>query len=747
MKRTITALLFLVMSFQVFAHGDKVIRGVVTDEKTGETLMSAAIQNQVSGAHTHSDLIGKFILEGLKKGDSVKVTFLGYEPYVFVYDGTTEQYDVKLKAAPFALNQIVITPDLQSISYTANISLKLDPVNSSQGILQKVPGLFIAQHAGGGKAEQIFLRGFDIDHGTDIKITADGMPVNMVSHAHGQGYSDLHFVIPETVEKIDFGKGPYNAENGNFTTAGYVDFQTYDRLPNSMIKVEAGRFNTLRWVGMIDLLGTQKNSDAYIATEYIRTDGPFESPQDFDRVNLLGKYTTKVNDRNTVSLSFSTFQSKWDASGQVPLRAVASGQITRFGAIDDTEGGKTSRTNFNVRYQSMLSNTEYLQTNFFYARYDFELFSNFTFFLNDPVNGDQITQREGRNIYGANTSYTNTLLKDSGLGKEVTLTVGVGFRYDDIDDNELSRTKNRQEILSRLAFGDVNEFNGFAYASLDFEVGKWLINPGLRIDYFDYQYYDRLAATFDRPSVSKNFVSPKLNIVYNPNDKVQLYWKVGRGFHSNDSRVVVQQQNENILPAAYGTDLGASFKATDKLYVNVALWYLFLEQEFVYVGDEAVVEPSGETERIGVDVTATYQIHKNLFADFALNFTRPRAIEEADGEDFIPLAPTLTSIGGLSYIHPKGFSAGIKYRYIKDRAANETNSVTAEGYFVTDLALSYDQPRWGLRLSVENLFDVEWNEAQFDTESQLQGEANPVSEIHFTPGTPFFLKSGVVFKF
>ncbi|MEO1653079.1 MAG: TonB-dependent receptor plug domain-containing protein, partial [Bacteroidota bacterium] len=249
-------------------------------------------------------------------------------------------------------------------------------VITAQEILRRVPGLFIGQHAGGGKAEQIFLRGFDIDHGTDVNLTVDGMPVNMVSHAHGQGYADMHFLIPETIDQIDFGKGPYYAHKGNFNTAGYVDFETKNRLDNSLVKLEYGRFNTFRSVGLFNLVNTEKNN-AYLAAEYTLTDGPFDASQNFTRFNLMGKYTGQVSSRDRFSLLVSHFTSKWDASGQIPNRAVDAGLIGRFGAIDDTEGGSTTRTNVMGEFIRNLNANTFLKSHAFYSHYTFELFSNF----------------------------------------------------------------------------------------------------------------------------------------------------------------------------------------------------------------------------------------------------------------------------------------------------------------------------------------------------------------------------------
>ena len=225
---------------------------------------------------------------------------------------------------------------------------------------------------------------YDIDHGTDISVTVDGLPVNMVSHAHGQGYADLHFVIPETIDKIDFEKGPYYENKGNFTTAGYVNFLTKNELQNSSIKLEAGQFNTYRFLGMFNILN-QNNQDVYIATEFLSTDGFFVIPQNFNRINIFGKYNGAVNDKNKIGVTVSYFDSKWDASGQIPQRAVDSGLITRFGAIDDKEGGSTSRKNILFTYDKIITENSIIKNKIFLNEYNFELYSNLTFFLEDQI--------------------------------------------------------------------------------------------------------------------------------------------------------------------------------------------------------------------------------------------------------------------------------------------------------------------------------------------------------------------------
>lgn len=726
------------------------INGTITDSKTGLPLEGIGVYNQTSGAFTNTDLAGYYELSDISDGDVLNFYGAGYETVEIIInksqlDGTL---DIAIAKSPVSLEQIVLVSKVNSLSSIVDIDVQNSPVKSAQEILRKVPGLIIGQHAGGGKAEQLFLRGFDVDHGTDIAIDVDGLPVNMPSHAHGQGYADLHFIIPETIDNIDFGKGPYYADKGNFNTAGYVSLKTKDVIENNLFSLEAGQFNTIRAVGMFKVLGTNtSNSNAYIGSELVLTDGVFESPQDFNRINVMGRYNYNNFKDEKFTVTLSHFQSKWNASGQIPVRAVEQGLISRFGAIDDTEGGITSRSNLLLNHRKKIDEHQELKSTAFVSKYDFELYSNFTFFLEDPVNGDQIRQKESRTIIGAESVYQHTfdLLDESS---RLRFNAGIGFRYDDNNDVELSRTRNRRETLERVAFGDIDEVNGYTFAHATYKKGKWTLNPGVRLDYFEFDYVDFLSPVFDSQSENDVIVSPKFNTIYTPNPSLQLFAKAGFGYHSNDTRVVTANTGEETLPAAFGADLGAIFKPARGLVVNAALWSLGLEQEFVYVGDAGVVEPSGRSQRFGVDFGARYQINKWLYANGDINYTLARSIDEPDGQDFIPLAPDLTSSGGLSVQNLNKFSGSINYRYIKDRPANEDNSIIAEGYFVTDLNANYEFAKnWSLGIIVENLFDTEWNETQFATETRLFNEVTPVEEITFTPGTPFFarLKLSVVF--
>lgn len=750
--RNLALVIFLLMlAGNVMAHGN-LIRGTVVDSLSQQFLTGASVTLNENVAQTFTDQLGNFKFDNLEDGSyQLKVTFIGYKTYtmlVTVADNETKSIRIPLAPSSLRLEEITIVGAYsteQTMATINRIDITLRPLKSSQDILRMIPGLVTAQHAGGGKAEQIFLRGFDADHGTDIALTVDGMPVNMVSHAHGQGYADLHFVTPEIIDYVDFNKGPYYSKVGDFNTAGYANFHTLNSLDQSSVKFEVGKFDTYRTVALLDLLGSQTDKNAYVSAEYCYTNGPFENPQNFNRINLFGKFNGLIDDDKVLTLSISTFKSEWDASGQIPERAISQGLINRFGAIDNTEGGFTGRSNVNLALTKVHKDQSSFRNQIYFSNYNFELYSNFTYFLNDSINGDEIRQKENRNIYG----YSGTFQKQVHIkNKTIRTEAGIGIRYDDISNIELSHVKARNTFINPMSLGDVDQINSSVYADASADLtSKLSINAGIRYDAFLFNYSDKLDSLYTRQSSSKGTVSPKLNLYYNINTDFQIYLKNGVGFHSNDTRVVVAEQVENVLPKAYGTDLGVFVKPFKNLLFNIAVWQLKLEQEFVYVGDEAVVEASGKTQRYGIDASVRYQALPWLYVDFDWNYSHGRSVDDPEGENYIPLAPTLTSIGGLTASFRKGLHASLRYRYVSDRPANENNSVTAQGYMLIDGAVTYTTRKFQLSVIASNLLNIDWNEAQFDTETRLPGETTGVSELCFTPGDPFFLKTGIAFFF
>lgn len=717
----------------------------LVDSTTKVPIQSATVQNEALTFFETSDENGWVRLSKLPQNTfSLKIDCIGFESKTVLLSSEVFQEQktiIYLVPKISSLNEVIIKTAASNgiFKNISDLDIHLRPINNSQEVLRMVPGLFIGQHAGGGKAEQIFLRGFDLDHGTDINISVDGIPVNMVSHAHGQGYADLHFVIPEMIDKVNFNKGPYFADKGNFTTAGFVAFKTKDYLENNFVKLEGGQFNTLRSVVGMNLLKPQtdmRNQSLYVAGEGSFTKGYFESPQNFSRWNGILKYHGNLNPNNTLTATVTTFTSRWNASGQIPDRAVQSGLVGWYGAIDNTEGGHTARYNLNTELLTHLKSGAALRHQVYYSKYDFELYSNFTFYKEDPVNGDQIRQKEHRNILGYNGAYE----REYYIGKFKTSSkTGVQIRYDDVHHIELTRTKNRTINTQPLMLGDIDELNTAAYYSQKVALNdQFDVTAAVRLDYFANRYNDKLA--WQTLSANAAIVCPKLNFNYLLNDRVQFYLYNGRGFHSNDTRVAEQQNGKKVLPPAYGSDLGGVFKIGQRLILQSALWYLWLDQEFVYVGDEGVVEAAGQTQRYGFDFSARYELVKNLYTDLDVSLANPRALHVASAQSYLPLAPRCTSVGGITYRKQYGWSGSLRYRFMGNRPANEDNTVVAQGYFVVDAAMNYTKKKWEAGLSVQNVCNTKWKETQFDTESQLQTETTPVSEIHFTPGTPFFAR-------
>jgi len=633
--------------------------------------------------------------------------------------------------------ELVITAEKNHFSLLSQLDLSLRPIQTSQEALRAVPGLFIAQHAGGGKAEQLFLRGFDLDHGTDISLQVDGLPVNMVSHAHGQAYADLHFLIPELIKNINYGKGPADADKGNFATAGFVHFQTADRLQENILNLGVGNYNQYRGLVMTNLFPEKSKHQAYLAGEYTFNQGFFEANQHLHRVNLFGKYNAWLSSKTRLKASIAYFSSSWDASGQIPGRAIEQGLITRWGSIDSTEGGQVSRKHIEASLQHLLNASTSLEAQAYAIQNQFNLFSNFTFFANDPINGDQIRQAENRIISGGKIQ-----MKHFFEGKNIKLNskVGIQLRHDEVRDNLLAHTLMRDSILAYRMLGDVRESNLSFFIQEQVNVARrWQLELGVRYDFLRGAYVDQLAEN-QRSVAIQGRLNPKAKLSFQATEKLNFFVKSGTGFHSNDSRLVRNRPSSRLMARAYGIDAGCLAKPFESLLIQLTAWRLDLEEEFVYVGDEGIVEPSGRSRRMGLELSARWQPISAVYADVDMTYSHARTKDDAPGSNLIPLAPLFTMTTGLTTRLNERFELSLRHRHLADRPANEDYRLIAIGYHLADAVVSYRWKRFEWKLSVENILNSDWREAQFETRSRLQNEIEPVSEIHFTPGSPRLLR-------
>ncbi|MDE5930505.1 MAG: TonB-dependent receptor, partial [Muribaculaceae bacterium] len=443
------------------------------------------------------------------------------------------------------------------------------------------------------------------------------------------------------------------------------------------------------------------------------------------------------------SLIASHFNSSWNASGQIPDRAVAKGMISWFGSLDPSEGGATTRTSVQALHHLHVADGHgTFNTSLYASYYTFNLFSNFTFFLHDPVNGDEINQHERRWLGGGNSEYTHTFNVGNNIWKA---TGGVGFRYDQIKDLWLYHTVQRKKI-GTYSLGDAGESSLWAYAGAEMNFGKLMVNPGVRVDWFKMDYFDKTAEEFKNPNNSQATVSPKLNITYDASESFQLLLKAGKGFHSNDVRVVVIEKDRPTLPSSWGVDFGFKWNPVKNLTFAAMGWFLHSNQEMVYVGDEAVVEPGGRTRRLGLDLGVRYDFLKDFYFQCDYTYAHARSIDDPKGQNYVPLAPVNTLVAALTWKH-NGFAASAKARWLSNRPANEDYSLTADGYCIVDLTAAYTWKKFTFGVAIDNLFDTRWKEAQFETETMIPGDKEPVTEICFTPGTPFSLRGYVAVTF
>jgi outer membrane cobalamin receptor len=619
---------------------------------------------------------------------------------------------------------------------------ELRPHGRPADVLRLIPGLIIDQHQGGGKAEQYLLRGFDADHGTDLALFVDGVPVNLRSHAHGQGYADLHFLIPETIRAVDALKGPYFAEHGDFDTAGAVRFLTRDSVEENTLEISGGSFDTQRYLALLS--PTRDRVKTLVAAEGYRSDGPFDHPNGYVRFNLFAKATTDLTEDMRASLSASHYRAEWHGSGELPARAVRSGLVDRFGAIDPNEGGVTERTNVNLDYVWKVGESQKLSVNAYASYYRLTLFNDFTLFLNDPDRGDMINQRDRRWLGGLDAQYE---VKQRPLGMPLTTTAGVQYRIDTPRVVLASAVQRHQ--VGRVQDVDIVEQSVSPFVKLDLvPIEKVRLVTGARGDVFTFDVKERVNTTDGRASGAATKARPnvKANLILGPWLATELFANFGTGFHSNDARAVIANPKLDALPTATGYEAGFKSRILQRTELSATYWFLDLSSELVFVGDDGTTEARGKSHREGLEVATTISLLDWL--TFKGDFTWTRRAEFVDTGFPIPLAPRWTARAELTARLPWGLSTSAEMRYLGDRVADDFGFHTARGYTLFNWNARYRYKALEAFLSIENLADTKWREAQFFFTSRLPGEpAGGVPDVHFTPGNPRTFLGGIGLHF
>jgi hypothetical protein len=613
-------------------------------------------------------------------------------------------------------------------------------------ILEVVPGLIITQHSGTGKSNQMFLRGFNLDHGTDFATWVDGMPVNMPTHAHGQGYTDLNFLIPELVERLEYRKGAYYAEVSDFSSAGAAYLTTYGHLPEGIIKVGAGEdgyFSALAADSVVVdggeiLFGLQ--SQTY--------DGPWvDIDEDARRNSLLLRYSS-VTERGGWNIALMGYDAEWNSADQIPRRAAESGLISRLGSIDTTLGGETSRYSLSGTWNADVRAGR-IRASAYAISYDLDLFSNFTYLLDDPTSGDQFEQVDDRSVAGAEVAYT------FGERSSSRHTFGGSLRRDDISAVGLFHTEQRQ-LLGTVREDSVDELSiGVYYSNEKHWSPKFRTTLGLRADRYDFD----VASDLPENSGSANQVlfSPKANLIYAVGDNTELYLSAGKGFHSNDARgttitadPVSGDPAEKVSPlvTSKGTELGFRSFVDRKVNVSAALWLLDLDSELLFVGDSGNTEPSRSSRRYGVEFPLYYRPTDRLTFDFELALTKSRFTEPDPAGDEIPGSIDQVLAAGVTLQSPRGFYGSLRLRYFGPRPLIEDGSVESDSSMVTNLEVGYRREKLDVRLDVLNAFDSDDDDITYWYASRLPGEPDEgVDDYHFHPIEPRNLRAYVTWKF
>ncbi|MGK5011749.1 TonB-dependent receptor [Janthinobacterium sp. MDB2-8] len=626
-----------------------------------------------------------------------------------------------------AASQGVITTDL----------IVNRPALRTGELLEFVPGLIVTQHSGDGKANQYFLRGFNLDHGTDFATYVDGMPVNMRTHAHGQGYSDLNFLIPELVQRIDYKKGPYFASEGDFASAGAARIRLADKLPQGQASVSVGRHGYVRGV-VADSVAAGPGILLY-GLEVNRNNGPWDVPERVRKVSGVLRYSQGTPD-DGYSVTAMAYKNSWNATDQVPLRAVESGQIGRFGSLAPSDGGDTSRTSLSYALRQRTQNRLF-EFDAYVIRSQLELNSDFTYFLANPATGDQFQQSERRTVAGVNASESWTT---EMAGFSIRNKLGVQARYDRLSPVGLYSTVERVR-QGTLREDRVREGSIGLYGENTVQWLPWLRSvAGVRYDAYRFKVDSSVEG--NSGAASDHVVSPKLSLILGPWRKTEFFVNYGKGFHSNDARGTTQTRLPDGTPSTpvtplvptKGMELGARTEWLPGLQSSLALWRLDLASELLFVGDAGETQASRASHRHGIEWNNHYIVAPWLLFDLDLAASRSHYTEHDPAGNHIPGAIGKVASFGVTVTDQGPWSGAFQLRYFGPRPLIEDNSVRSASTTLAYARLAYQlNGKTRIALDVFNLFDKRASDIDYYYASRLPGEAaDGVSDRHFHPVEP-----------
>ncbi|HEX8254440.1 MAG TPA: TonB-dependent receptor [Thermoanaerobaculia bacterium] len=601
--------------------------------------------------------------------------------------------------------------DAASVGVVTARELERRPFRRAAEILETIPGVIVSQHSGEGKANQYYLRGFNLDHGTDIAITVAGVPVNMPTHAHGQGYADASFLIPELISGVQYKKGPYYADEGDFASAGAVNVNYLNLLERPVALAQVGMFGYRRAL----VAASPRAGSGYVlfALEATQNRGPWVQPDDYRRLNGVLRYSNG-GQHGGFSITAMSYDARWRATDQIPTRAVDSGELSRFGNVDPSDGGTSARHSLAAEWQRS-GRDRLTRVSAFGMKYRLDLFSNFTYFLDDPINGDQFEQKDDRTVLGAEASHRWL----SGRSENV---VAVQTRRDLIDDIGLHHTVGRQR-LETIRQDDVTQTSVGAYAQ---SATQWAPTvrtlAGVRADHYQFKVDDSHTATL---------LSPKLSVILGPWARTEIYVNAGGGFHSNDAR-----GGREVTPLARtrGAEVGFRSRVTPQVQLIGSLWGLDIASELLFVGDAGTTTAGRPSRRTGVELAANYAAREWLLFDAEYAYSRGRFRDDDPAGNRIPGAIEGVASAGVSLVGLGPLSAELRYRWFGPRPLIEDDTVRSSGSALVSARAGYAlTPRIRLDLDVFNLLDAETSDVDYFYTSRLRNETAAVDDVHFHP--------------